>query len=690
MSNKRMLVGMVVALAVTFGYFLTLSYLRTKYPQYFTQPTPPATQPATPDAPPPATQADAGPDAEVEVEAATVPAATLPAGALRAVAAPESQAATLGSVTRRDPTYAMGLSLMPRGAGIATIVLNSFRAEAKEEAPYQFQTPYPIAADLSAPLATRSITIDGQNVSLLGEDWTLEHADDTSATYAIEIAGQSGNLLRVRKKFTIHPRTHAGGGYEVDLVLSFENLTGAGLKIKTELNGPTTPPRELDHGPDRAVLTAYDEGGTVSLTHHYAEQFHGDAAVQDLTRSDDDEPLLWFGTSSAYFNAIVRPVPPQGSAGASPAYIARVEGRALNPDSRTTDRLVQVVFETTELTLDAQQTLELPLRLYLGPKERRLLNQPYFANYPLHYNSTLITPGGCGTFCTFQWLVDLLVWMLNGFHFVVRDWGVAIIILVLIVRAILHPLTKKSQVSMVRMGKLGPEMERLKKKYGDNKEELNRAMMEFYKEQGFTPLLGCLPMFLQMPIWIALWQALSGTFELRHAPFLYGLTWINDLSKPDHLIDFDQTFSILFIQISGVNLLPILLAVVFWLQQKYTPKPPTTTPEQAQQQKMMQWMVLLFPLFLYSGPSGLNLYILASTAFGIIESKVIRDHIKQREALEAARGPVIVDAKPDDDRPPTGKVRRKEPPQKPGGLMGWFHELQRKAEEMREQQNKRK
>src|SRR2546423_4854244 len=107
--------------------------------------------------------------------------------------------------------------------------------------------------------------------------------------------------------------------------------------------------------------------------------------------------------------------------------------------------------------------------------------------------------------------------MLSAFHWVTRDWGLAIICLVIVVRVALHPITKRSTISMQKMGKMGPEIERLKKKYGDNKDELNKAMMQVYKEQGFTPVLGCLPMFLQMPIWIALWQALQTTFELRQA-----------------------------------------------------------------------------------------------------------------------------------------------------------------------------
>jgi YidC/Oxa1 family membrane protein insertase len=240
---------------------------------------------------------------------------------------------------------------------------------------------------------------------------------------------------------------------------------------------------------------------------------------------------------------------------------------------------------------------------------------------------------------------------------------------------------------MVKMQKMGPEMEKLKKKYGDDKEMLAKAQMEFYKEQGMTPVLGCLPMFLQTPIWIALWNALQSTFELRHAPFLYGFTWIKDLSRPDYLVHFSQPVQVLFFHVSGINILPILMGVVFYVQTKLQPKPATMTPEQQQQQKMMTWMsTLLFPFMLYTGPSGLNLYILTSTAFGILESKVIRKHIAEREALEAAKGPTIVDA------PPPGKGGRgakKEEPEKPKGMWGRLmekvEEVQRQAEKQRKQ-----
>src|SRR5581483_5066912 len=181
--------------------------------------------------------------------------------------------------------------------------------------------------------------------------------------------------------------------------------------------------------------------------------------------------------------------------------------------------------------------------------------------------------------------INTLVWLLSFFqHYIFRDWGLAIIALVVLVRLILHPITKKSQVNMMKMSKMGPEVERLKKKYGDDKEAMAKAQMELYKEMGFTPVLGCLPMFLQMPIFISLWQALQSTFELRQAPFLWfgplHLSWIADLSQPDRMLPFGRSIPLVFgMHIDAINLLPILVAIVSYLNMKYTPRPPAATKE---------------------------------------------------------------------------------------------------------------
>jgi YidC/Oxa1 family membrane protein insertase len=336
---------------------------------------------------------------------------------------------------------------------------------------------------------------------------------------------------------------------------------------------------------------------------------------------------------------------------------------------------------------------------FFGPRWRDVLDREFYAGPTRDYDLTLVVKTGPCGFCAFDWLINGLVGLLRWFNWVAGgflgagkgDWGIAIILLVALVRTLLHPITKRSQIQLMKMGKMGPEMQKLKEKYGDDKEAFAKAQVTLMKEQGLGPLLGCLPMFLQMPIWIALWQALQSTFELRQGSFLWHMTWIEDLSKPDYLLTF-QPVTFFFGTIDGFNLLPILMGVVFHIQARIQNSlSVAATPEQESQKKMMLWMsTFLFPLFLYNGPSGLNLYILTSTFVGMIESKIIRDHIKQKEEAEKAAAPVIVDAKPT-------RAARKGAAEKPEedatpkkGIAGFFQKLQARVEEVQKEQEKQK
>ena len=167
--------------------------------------------------------------------------------------------------------------------------------------------------------------------------------------------------------------------------------------------------------------------------------------------------------------------------------------------------------------------------------------------------------------------------------------------------------------------------------------------------------MGFLPMFVQMPIWIALYSAIYASIALRGAPFLP--VWITDLSAPDALFRFTAITLPLFGKLDSFNLLPILMGVAFYLQQKLMPKQAAASanPQVAQQQKMMMIMLpLLFPLMLYKAPSGLNLYIMASTFAGVIEQYVIRKHIREKEEAES-KGLVAATSKTG------GKIKKKKP-----------------------------
>jgi len=239
----------------------------------------------------------------------------------------------------------------------------------------------------------------------------------------------------------------------------------------------------------------------------------------------------------------------------------------------------------------------------------------------------------------------------------IGNYGVVIIILVFLMRLAMHPITKKSQVSMSKMTKLAPKAEEIKKKYANNKAEMNKQMMALYKEQGASPIMGFLPMMVQMPIWIALWSAVYASIELRGAPFLP--FWITDLSVPDALYRFPTAIVVPLWgwKIESLNLLPLMMGVAFYLQQKLMPSQAAASanPQVAQQQKMMMIMLpLMFPLMLYKAPSGVNLYIMASTFAGVFEQHVIRKHIREKEEAES-KGLVAATSKTG------GKVKKKKP-----------------------------
>lgn len=617
------------------------------------------------------------------------PVATQPTGVAVGERAAKIEETVLGSPLPRDKQFALGAKLTNVGAAIQELYVNDFRRQLRGDESYLFEASDSRYAGRAAALATRWVKLDGRQVDLADVPWAVEKVErfegqGERAVYVAHLDADGRPALQVVKTITLYPRSTGAddlrGGYELRVSHALRNLTDRPLTASLAFNGVQPPRGETEAAYDRYLIYGTDRRDGQVVSHNYG--------VGSLTTVEpafdwgdyyEGEPFLWLASTSTYYTAIVRPEPREGAGTRRPEWVAKVRSIALGEGGGTA--ATETVFETVALTLPPGAGEELRASVYVGPRQRELLRNAYYSAPFLGYDDVLVIATGPCAFCTFAWLVDVLFAILRGFYFVTRDWGLAIVGLVVLVRTLLHPITKRSQLSMMRMGKLGPEVEKLKKKYGDDKDELNKQIMALYRTQGAAPILGCLPMFLQMPIWIALWQALQSTFELRHAPFLYGWTWIDDLSKPDHLVDFSlwgwtpvNLFGILYI--SGLNLLPLLLMAVFFVQFKLQPKPAAMTPEQEQQQKIMLWMtVLLFPLFLYGSPSGLCIYILTSTTIGIVESKIVRRHFE--EAERRAGAVAIVDGE-------TVPLRRKAPAgeavAEPTGFMA---KMMARAEKMR-------
>ena len=193
--------------------------------------------------------------------------------------------------------------------------------------------------------------------------------------------------------------------------------------------------------------------------------------------------------------------------------------------------------------------------------------------------------------------------LINIDKFIPGGYGIAIIILTIIIRLIFHPLHKKSTDSMKKMQEIQPLIKSLQEKYKSDPKKLQQETMILYKEKKVNPMGGCLPMFIQIPIFIALYTILRGAIELRYVDFL----WINDLSAPENL--FAGKIPIPFNSNDALNILPILMAVSMVLQQKMTSSAAAITPEQKQQQQIMMFMMPVMMLFFfYDMPSGLVLY----------------------------------------------------------------------------------
>ena len=262
--------------------------------------------------------------------------------------------------------------------------------------------------------------------------------------------------------------------------------------------------------------------------------------------------------------------------------------------------------EMERITIPANSFIEQKYLLYAGPSVASELKK-----IDMEFEETI-------NYGFFGWIAKALLFMLGLCHSVVKSWGLSVIILSVLLNALLFPLTLKSFQSMQKMHELHPQMEKLKVQFKDNPQKLNKEIMELYKKYNINPLGGCLPLLLQMPIFIALYQALTKSIDLRGASFL----WIKDLSMPD-AVAIPATLPLIG---NHLNILPLAMVVLMIFQQKVstTVMGIAVTEEQKQQQKMMLVMMpVMFGFIFYNMPSGMVLYWVVNTLLTIIEQSAI-------------------------------------------------------------------
>jgi YidC/Oxa1 family membrane protein insertase len=272
-------------------------------------------------------------------------------------------------------------------------------------------------------------------------------------------------------------------------------------------------------------------------------------------------------------------------------------------------------------------------QFYLGPKNQESLSVYDNGNNSWKLNGTgLIEVANTrGFLAPLEWI---LKWFLTLFYKLIPNYGVAIILVTLLVKLLMFPLTRKGSESTLRMQALAPKVKEIQEKYKDNPQKMNAEMAAFYKKEGYNPLSGCLPMLIQIPIFFAMYNLFNSHFDLRGAMFIP--TWIPDLSLPESVFHF-ESFTVPFLGWTDLRLLPFIYVGSQLLYGKVT-----QTPDQkgnAQMKLMLYAMPVIFFFILYDVPSGLLLYWIMSNVLTMVQQVSINKYLARKRAAQGIPEP---------------------------------------------------
>ncbi|WP_185928050.1 membrane protein insertase YidC [Pseudorhizobium endolithicum] len=286
----------------------------------------------------------------------------------------------------------------------------------------------------------------------------------------------------------------------------------------------------------------------------------------------------------------------------------------------------QADFRSDALTIEPNQSAEVTNLVFAGAKEVPLVDQ-YEEQYSIPRFELLIDWGW------FYFITKPMFHLMDFFFRYFGNFGVAILMTTIVVKAIFFPLASKQYASMANMKRVQPKMEELKAKHGDDRMAMQQAMMQLYKEEKINPIAGCWPILLQIPVFFALYKVIYVTIEMRHAPF-FG--WIQDLSAPDPTSLFNL-FGLLPYDVPGFLLIgvwPLIMGVTMWLQMRMNPTPPDPT-----QAMIFNWMPLIFTFMLATFPAGLVIYWAWNNTLSIMQQALImKRHGAKIELFDNIKG----------------------------------------------------
>jgi len=506
-----------------------------------------------------------GPDKKQVTPAAPQNTATTAAPAVQPAAAmPAASAAQPGPAAGLQKEVRVETDLFtavfsPRGAALKSMTLKKYREQNSPAA-----SPVILGNNVDPALLTFSTRANGFNLS----DSAAYTADaDTvaisgSETRQLTFTHVSGQGYTVRKVYTF-----AAGSYSVKLDTQVLNNSAAAMvgSIQQVMTYPPEP---------KVKDNRFDTAGS----YLYADNALQADKVKDVAAAAKryDKNVQWAGFADKYFLSAIL---------AEKNSIASVELK------KNAAGFMESIVSSPQVTINAGQSVTVSDRLFVGPKDIDILKAQ---------GNDLVQSLDLGWFTA---LAKPLLYTLKYFYGYVGNYGIAIIIVTIILKALFFPLTHKSYKSMKDMQKIQPKMAALKEKHKDDRDAMNKAVMELYREHKVNPLGGCLPMVVQIPVFFALYKALMFSIELRHAPFFL---WVTDLADKD-----------------PYYVTPVIMGITMFVQQKMTPSQMDPI-----QQKMMLALPVVFTFMFLSFPSGLVLYWLVNNILTIGQQMYINKLVK--------------------------------------------------------------
>ncbi|MBU1391252.1 MAG: membrane protein insertase YidC [Gammaproteobacteria bacterium] len=460
-------------------------------------------------------------------------------------------------------TDQLDVQINPIGGDIVFAALVSHKMEQDKDQPFVLLEQ---TKDFTYIAQSGLIGRDGIDSSAKGRatfstattEYTLAEGQDT---LEVPLTYVGDNGVTYTKVFVFHR-----GKFNVDVDYKINNTSAAPLQV--QMYGQI---KQTIKPSESSMMMPTYRGGAFSTQDVRYEKYKFD----DMAKSNLNQATLggWAAMLQHYFVS---------------AWIPPATDSNTIFSSVSAGGLANIGFRGAVYDIAPGATQEISSQFYVGPKDQKALSA-------ISDTLNLVVDYGF-----LWWLAVPIHWLLMFYQSFVGNWGVAIILITLTVRGLLFPLTKAQYTSMAKMRNLQPKLTDLKERFGDDRQKMGQAMMELYKKEKVNPMGGCLPIILQMPIFIALYWVLLESFELRHAPFML---WIHDLSVQD-----------------PYYILPLLMGVSMFVMQKMQPIAPTMDPMQV---KMMQWMPVIFTVFFLWFPAGLVLYWLVGNIVAITQQKII-------------------------------------------------------------------